>query len=150
MLTTKISQTVERGDIFYAYLDSIPTVGSEQYGMRPVLIIQNDTGNKYSPTVIVAMITSSITKTKIPTHVKITAKESGLTKDSIILLEQLRTIDKLRLANKIGHLNDYIMKKVDIALLISVGIISPERRYNIENKQILHNGTAQRHVLQAQ
>jgi mRNA interferase MazF len=111
---------VRRGDIFYA--DLSPVIGSEQGGVRPVLIIQNDIGNKYSPTVIVAAITSQINKAKLPTHVEISALEYGLTKDSVILLEQVRTIDKRRLREKIGHFDEEMMYKVNEALEISFGL----------------------------
>jgi mRNA interferase MazF len=111
---------VKRGDIFYA--DLSPVVGSEQGGIRPVIIIQNDVGNKYSPTVIVAAITSQINKAKLPTHVEISSEEYGLNKDSVVLLEQIRTLDKKRLKEKIGHMTDNDMKKVDEALSISVGL----------------------------
>ncbi len=111
---------VKRGDIFYA--DLSPVVGSEQGGIRPVIIIQNDVGNKYSPTVIVAAITSQINKAKLPTHVEISSEEYGLNKDSVVLLEQIRTLDKKRLKEKIGHMTDSDMKKVDEALSISVGL----------------------------
>lgn len=110
----------KRGDIFYA--DLSPVVGSEQGGIRPVIIIQNDVGNKYSPTVIVAAITSQINKAKLPTHVEISSEEYGLNKDSVVLLEQIRTLDKKRLKEKIGHMTDGDMKKVDEALSISVGL----------------------------
>lgn len=112
---------VKRGDIYYANLS--PVVGSEQGGHRPVLVIQNDVGNKYSPTVIVAAITSQITKAKLPTHVEISAKQFSLDKDSVILLEQLRTIDKRRLKEKITHLSEEVMTKVDEAVRISLGLI---------------------------
>ncbi|WP_027625185.1 type II toxin-antitoxin system PemK/MazF family toxin [Clostridium lundense] len=111
---------VKRGDIFYA--DLSPVVGSEQGGVRPVIIIQNDVGNKYSPTVIVAAITSQINKAKLPTHVEISSEEYGLNKDSVVLLEQIRTLDKRRLKEKIGHMTNGDMKKVDEALLISIGL----------------------------
>jgi len=111
---------IKRGDIFYA--DLSPVVGSEQGGVRPVLIVQNDTGNKYSPTVIAAAITSQINKAKLPTHIEISAKEYGLPKDSVILLEQIRTIDKKRLREKIGHLDEDLMVKVNEALGISFGL----------------------------
>ncbi|MGI6776481.1 MAG: type II toxin-antitoxin system PemK/MazF family toxin [Acetivibrionales bacterium] len=111
---------IKRGDIYYA--DLSPVVGSEQGGVRPVLIVQNDTGNKYSPTVIAAAITSQINKAKLPTHIEISAKEYGLPKDSVILLEQIRTIDKKRLKEKIGHLDDELMEKVNEALGISFGL----------------------------
>lgn len=111
---------VKRGDIYYA--DLSPVVGSEQGGIRPVLIIQNDIGNKYSPTVIAAAITSQINKAKMPTHIELGAKDYGLNKDSVILLEQIRTIDKKRLREKIGHLDEAHMEKVNNALLISFGL----------------------------
>ncbi|MBC2579560.1 type II toxin-antitoxin system PemK/MazF family toxin [Clostridium sp. DJ247] len=111
---------VKRGDIFYA--DLSPVVGSEQGGIRPVIIIQNDVGNKYSPTVIVAAITSQINKAKLPTHVEVSSEAYGLNKDSVVLLEQIRTLDKRRLKEKIGHMTDIDMKKVDDALLVSVGL----------------------------
>jgi mRNA interferase MazF len=111
---------VKRGDIFYA--DLSPVVGSEQGGIRPVIIVQNDIGNKYSPTVIVAAITSQINKAKLPTHVEISSEDYGLNKDSVVLLEQIRTLDKRRLKEKIGHMTDIDMRKVDDALLVSVGL----------------------------
>ena len=109
---------IRRGDIFYAALR--PVIGSEQGGVRPVLIIQNDTGNRHSPTVIVAAITSRMTKAKLPTHVKINKENCDIVKDSVILLEQLRTIDKKRLKDKVCHLDNEILKTVDSALLISL------------------------------
>ncbi|AOT71703.1 MULTISPECIES: type II toxin-antitoxin system PemK/MazF family toxin [Geosporobacter] len=112
---------VKRGDIFYA--DLSPVIGSEQGGVRPVLIVQNDVGNKYSPTVIVAAITSQINKAKLPTHLEISATEYGLSKDSVVLLEQIRTIDKKRLREKLGHLDEEMMHKVDEALSISFGLV---------------------------
>jgi mRNA interferase MazF len=112
---------VKRGDIFYG--DLSPVIGSEQGGIRPVLVIQNDIGNKYSPTVIVAAITSQINKAKLPTHVELAADSYGITKDSVILLEQIRTIDKKRLKEKIGHLSDELMKQADVALQVSFGLI---------------------------
>ena len=111
---------VKRGDIFYA--DLSPVIGSEQGGVRPVLVVQNDIGNKYSPTVIAAAITSQINKAKMPTHIEIDAAAYGLAKDSVILMEQIRTIDKKRLKEKIGHLDVKIMDKVNEALSISFGI----------------------------
>ena len=111
---------VKRGDIYYA--DLSPVVGSEQGGIRPVLIVQNDIGNKYSPTVIAAAITSQINKAKMPTHIEIDAADYGLAKDSVILMEQIRTIDKRRLREKIGHLDDAVMRRVNDALAISFGI----------------------------
>ncbi|NMB35952.1 MAG: type II toxin-antitoxin system PemK/MazF family toxin [Firmicutes bacterium] len=112
---------VKRGFIFYA--DLSPVVGSEQGGFRPVLIVQNNVGNKYSPTVIVAAITSHIEKAKLPTHVELSAEKHGLEKDSVILLEQIRTIDKLRLQQKITEMDEKIMSAVDEALRISLGLI---------------------------
>jgi mRNA interferase MazF len=112
---------LRRGDIFYG--DLSPVIGSEQGGVRPVLIIQNDIGNKYSPTVIVAAITSQINKAKLPTHVELEAFKYGITKDSVILLEQIRTIDKRRLKEKIGHLSEELMKQVDTAIQISFGLV---------------------------
>lgn len=112
---------VKRGDIFYA--DLSPVVGSEQGGVRPVLIIQNDVGNRYSPTVICAAITSQINKAKLPTHIEITTEQFALVKDSVILLEQIRTVDKKRLKEKICHLDDSTMKKVNKALEISFGLL---------------------------
>lgn len=109
---------IKRGDIFYA--DLRPVVGSEQGGVRPVLIIQNDTGNRHSPTVICAAITSKMNKAKLPTHVELRARNYELVKDSVILLEQVRTIDKKRLKEKVCHLDCDILKKVDEALLISL------------------------------
>ncbi len=111
---------VKRGDIYYA--DLSPVVGSEQGGVRPVLIIQNDIGNKYSPTVIAAAITSKINKAKMPTHIELLAKDYGLLKDSVILTEQIRTIDKKRLRERIGRLDDELMKKVNKALNVSFGL----------------------------
>ena len=111
---------VKRGDIYYA--DLSPVVGSEQGGIRPVLVIQNDIGNKYSPTVIAAAITSQINKAKMPTQIELAAKDYGLNKDSVILLEQIRTIDKRRLREKIGRIDDGLMASVNNALSISFGL----------------------------
>ena len=111
---------VKRGDIYYA--DLSPVVGSEQGGIRPVLVIQNDIGNKYSPTVIAAAITSQINKAKMPTHIELAAKDYGLNKDAVILLEQIRTIDKRRLREKIGRIDDGLMASVNNALSISFGL----------------------------
>ncbi|MFR4985779.1 MAG: type II toxin-antitoxin system PemK/MazF family toxin [Lachnospirales bacterium] len=111
---------VKRGDIFYA--DLSPVVGSEQGGIRPILVVQNDIGNRYSPTIICAAITSQINKAKLPTHIEIDCNKYPLIKDSVVLLEQVRTIDKKRIKEKIGHLDDIIMSKVDKALLISLGL----------------------------
>ena len=112
---------VKRGDMFYA--DLSPVVGSEQGGIRPVLIIQNDVGNKHSPTVIAAAITSQITKNKLPTHIEIGPQECGLKEESIVLTEQIRTIDKSRLKEKIGHIeNEEIISKINNALGVSFGL----------------------------
>ena len=112
---------VKRGDVYFA--DLSPVVGSEQGGVRPVLVIQNDIGNRFSPTVIIAAITAQIQRAKLPTHVEIDAKRYGFERDSVILLEQIRTIDKQRLTDKITHLDDEMMEKVDEALQISLGLI---------------------------
>jgi mRNA interferase MazF len=112
---------VKRGDVYFA--DLSPVVGSEQGGVRPVLVIQNDIGNRFSPTVIIAAITAQIQKAKLPTHVEIDAKRYGFERDSVILLEQIRTIDKQRLTDKITHLDSEMMEKVDEALQISLGLI---------------------------
>jgi len=113
---------VKRGDIFYA--DLSPVIGSEQGGIRPVLIVQNDVGNKFSPTVIAAAITSQRFKTSLPTHIQVNADGCGLAKDSIVLLEQVRTIDKRRLKEKMGNLNENEMNRIDKALSVSLGIVS--------------------------
>lgn len=112
---------IKRGDIYYAQLS--PVVGSEQGGTRPVLILQNDIGNQYSPTTIVAAITSQISKAKLPTHVEISSEISGLTKDSVILLEQIRTIDKSRLLQRVSSLNAEIMNEVKKAIEISLALV---------------------------
>ena len=109
---------MKRGDIYYA--DLRPVVGSEQGGIRPVLVIQNDTGNRHSPTVIIAAITSQMHKSKLPTHVEIDSQKYDIDKDSVVLLEQLRTIDKKRLRDKVCHLDNDIIAKVDKALLVSL------------------------------
>jgi mRNA interferase MazF len=111
---------IRRGDVFYA--DLSPVIGSEQGGVRPVIVIQNDIGNKYSPTVIVAAITSQIDKAKLPTHVELSAKQSGLERDSVILAEQLRTIDRRRLRERVAHLEDETMERVNEALAVSLGL----------------------------
>ena len=111
---------VKRGDIFYA--DLSPVVGSEQGGTRPVLIVQNDTGNRHSPTVIAAAITSQTGKARLPTHISLAGHDVGLTKDSVVLLEQIRTIDKKRLGEKMGHLDDSVMRAVDNAITVSFGL----------------------------
>ena len=113
--------SVKRGDIYYA--DLSPVVGSEQGGLRPVLIIQNDVGNKYSPTVIAAAITSRMGKTKLPTHIDVHAERAGLARDSIVLLEQLRTLDKRRLREKLGHLDEGMMHEIDAAIAVSLGLV---------------------------
>lgn len=113
---------IERGELYYA--DLSPVVGSEQGGLRPVLIIQNDVGNKYSPTVIIAAITSQIQKAKLPTHIELNHAKYPLTKDSVVLLEQIRTLDKLRLRERIGQLDNIAMHKVNVGLMISLGLHS--------------------------
>ena len=115
-----MESTIKRGDLYYA--DLSPVVGSEQGGTRPVLIIQNDTGNKHSPTVIAAAITSQTGKARLPTHINIAGGSVGLSKDSIILLEQIRTIDKRRLREHMGHLDDTHMQMVDNAIAVSFGL----------------------------
>ena len=112
---------IKRGELYYA--DLSPVVGSEQGGVRPVLIVQNDVGNKFSPTVIAAAVTSKINKAKLPTHIELPSNEYGLNKDSVILLEQIRTLDKRRLKERIGELPSDTMSKVDRAILISLGFI---------------------------
>ena len=115
-----MDNSVKRGDIFYA--DLSPVVGSEQGGVRPVLVIQNDTGNRYSPTVIAAAITSQTGKAKLPTHIELSARSYGLPKDSVVLLEQIRTLDKKRLREKMGKLDDKLMHQVDSAIAVSFGL----------------------------
>jgi len=115
-----VDTSVKRGDIYYA--DLSPVVGSEQGGVRPVLIVQNDTGNKHSPTVIAAAITSQMSKARMPTHIELGAKTYGLSKDSVILLEQVRTIDKSRLKERMGQLDETLMNRVDNALAVSFGL----------------------------
>ena len=118
---SNLNSEIRRGDLYYA--DLSPVVGSEQGGVRPVLVIQNNIGNKYSPTIIIAAITSQINKAKLPTHIEISANEYGLNKDSVILLEQIRTIDKSRLKEKIGHIEDEkIINKINNALGVSFGL----------------------------
>ena len=112
--------SVKRGDIYYA--DLSPVVGSEQGGLRPVLIIQNDVGNRYSPTVIAAAITSKMGKTRLPTHIDIFADKAGLAKDSVVLLEQVRTLDKQRLKEKMGHLDERLMGEINNAIAVSFGL----------------------------
>ncbi len=115
-----MDQNVRRGDIYYA--DLSPVVGSEQGGTRPVLIVQNDTGNRHSPTVIAAAITSQMNKARLPTHIELAASSYGLTRDSVILLEQIRTIDKKRLREHMGRLDDTLMSQVDSAIAVSFGL----------------------------
>lgn len=115
---------IRRGDIFFANLN--PVVGSEQGGTRPVLVLQNDIGNRHSPTTIVAAVTSRIKKAKLPTHVELTKEMSRLDKDSVVLLEQLRTIDKRRLKERVAHLSDDTMSRIDRALEISLGLVDLE------------------------
>ena len=114
---------IRRGDIYYA--DLSPVIGSEQGGIRPVLIVQNDIGNKYSPTVIAAAITSRIGKSKLPTHIEVYADKYGLARDSVILLEQIRTLDKKRLKEKMGHLDEDVMGQVNDAITVSFGLEDP-------------------------
>ena len=116
--------TVHRGDIYYA--DLSPVVGSEQGGIRPVLIVQNDVGNKYSPTVIAAAITSQTAKTRLPTHITLNAERCGLAKDSVVLLEQIRTLDKKRLKERMGALDTGAMSRVNHALQVSFGLNNGE------------------------
>ncbi len=113
---------IKRGELYYA--DLSPVVGSEQGGIRPVLVVQNDIGNKYSPTVIAAAVTSKLNKARLPTHIEIKAADYGLSKDSVVLLEQIRTLDKRRLKERIGELSSSAMKKVNDALLISLGFMA--------------------------
>ena len=113
---------VKRGEIYYA--DLSPVLGSEQGGVRPVLVIQNDIGNKYSPTVIVGAVTSSVTKAKLPTHIEIKRGQYGMVKDSVVLLEQLRTLDKKRLKERVGQIDGFTMERIDRAILISLGFFT--------------------------
>lgn len=113
-------EQIRRGDIFYA--DLSPVVGSEQGGIRPVLIVQNDVGNKHSPTVIAAAITSQTNKTRLPTHIELTGQTCGLSRDSVVLLEQIRTIDKKRLKEHMGHIDESLMNRIDGALAVSFGL----------------------------
>ena len=112
--------SIKRGEIYYA--DLSPVIGSEQGGVRPVLIVQNNIGNKYSPTVIAAAITSQQTKSSLPTHIKVNADNCGLSRDSVVLLEQVRTLDKQRLKEKMGNLDKQDMSKIDRALTVSFGL----------------------------
>ena len=113
-------EQIRRGDIFYA--DLSPVVGSEQGGIRPVLIVQNDVGNRHSPTVIAAAITSQTNKTRLPTHIELTGQTCGLSRDSVVLLEQIRTIDKKRLKEHMGHIDERLMNRIDGALAVSFGL----------------------------
>lgn len=115
-----VDNSVKRGDIFYA--DLSPVVGSEQGGVRPVLIVQNDTGNKHSPTVIAAAITSQTGKARLPTHIELAACRYGLPKDSVVLLEQIRTLDKKRLREHMGRVDNELMHQVDAAIAVSFGL----------------------------
>ena len=115
-----MDNSVKRGDIFYA--DLSPVVGSEQGGVRPVLIVQNDTGNKHSPTVIAAAITSQTGKARLPTHITLASHSCGLPKDSVVLLEQIRTLDKKRLREHMGRVDDQVMRRVDSAIAVSFGL----------------------------
>ena len=112
--------TIKRGDIYYA--DLSPVVGSEQGGVRPVLIVQNDVGNRYSPTVIAAAITSQHDKANLPTHISLAARSCGLTRDSVILLEQIRTLDKRRLRERMGRVDGELMERIDAAIAVSFGL----------------------------
>lgn len=120
---------IRRGEIYYA--DLSPVVGSEQGGMRPVLIVQNDVGNRYSPTVIAAAITSQQNKTRLPTHIEISARTVGLSRNSVVLLEQIRTLDKRRLKERMGSLDSSMMQRVDDAIAVSFGL-NTVRDYNVE------------------
>lgn len=113
---------IKRGDIYYA--DLSPVVGSEQGGVRPVLIVQNDVGNRHSPTVIAAAITSQTGKARLPTHIELAAQSYGLSRDSVVLLEQIRTIDKKRLKERMGRVDDGMMDKIDTAIAVSFGLTS--------------------------
>ena len=138
---------IKRGDIYYA--DLSPVVGSEQGGLRPVLIIQNDVGNRYSPTVIAAAITSRMGKTRLPTHIDIYAARAGLAKDSVILLEQVRTLDKRRLRERMGHLDESIMERVNTAIAVSFGIVgAPDQVYVGESDSEQYSSTAVASVAQ--
>ena len=114
--------SVKRGDIYYA--DLSPVIGSEQGGVRPVLIIQNDTGNRYSPTVIAAAITSQTNKAKLPTHIELKDPDCGLNRESVVLLEQIRTLDKRRLRERMGHVDSKLMEQIDLAIAVSFGLQS--------------------------
>ena len=122
--TEDTKMNIKRGDIYYA--DLSPVIGSEQGGLRPVLIVQNDVGNRYSPTVIAAAITSKLGKARLPTHIDVSCTHAGLSKDSVILLEQIRTIDKKRLKEKMGHLDEQTMNDVNSAIGVSFGLTEYE------------------------
>ena len=124
---------VRRGEIYYA--DLSPVVGSEQGGMRPVLIVQNDVGNRYSPTVIAAAITSQQNKAKLPTHIEISAKSVGLSKNSVVLLEQIRTLDKRRLKERMGSLDTEMMHRVDDAIAVSFGLRTENEQEHKEHRE---------------
>lgn len=130
---------VKRGDLYYA--DLSPVVGSEQGGVRPVLIVQNNVGNKYSPTIIAAAVTSQLEKAKLPTHIMLEAGKYGLPKDSVVLLEQIRTLDKRRLKEKIGELPLNMMTRVNEALLISLGFLKLKKRSIFERFKIANKFT---------
>ena len=127
------SSNIKRGDIYYA--DLSPLVGSEQGGMRPVLIVQNNVGNRFSPTVIAAAITSQLNKAKLPTHIEIEARTYGLSKDSVVLLEQVRTLDKRRLREKMGRLDESVMERVDDAIAVSFGLRTENEQEHKEHRE---------------
>ena len=127
------SSNIKRGDIYYA--DLSPVVGSEQGGMRPVLIVQNNVGNRFSPTVIAAAITSQLNKAKLPTHIEIEARTYGLSKDSVVLLEQVRTLDKRRLQEKMGRLDESVMERVDDAIAVSFGLRTENEQEHKEHRE---------------
>ena len=127
------SSNIKRGDIYYA--DLSPVVGSEQGGMRPVLIVQNNVGNRFSPTVIAAAITSQLNKAKLPTHIELEARTYGLSKDSVVLLEQVRTLDKRRLREKMGRLDESVMERVDDAIAVSFGLRTENEQEHKEHRE---------------
>ena len=127
------SSNIKRGDIYYA--DLSPVVGSAQGGMRPVLIVQNNVGNRFSPTVIAAAITSQLNKAKLPTHIEIEARTYGLSKDSVVLLEQVRTLDKRRLREKMGRLDESVMERVDDAIAVSFGLRTENEQEHKEHRE---------------
>ena len=128
-----MDNNVKRGDIFYA--DLSPVVGSEQGGVRPVLIVQNDTGNRHSPTVIAAAITSQTGKARLPTHISVSPLSCGLPKESVILLEQVRTLDKRRLREKMGRLDESVMERVDDAIAVSFGLRTENEQEHKEHRE---------------